>query len=378
MNPAFADLSAACTVFGQIGADARRDAMRIVASWPAVPVEIIRAAGYEMVLAQGAATPTPVADAVLEPGVFPSRLRHLVEAALTGRLAHVAAIVMSRTSDADYKAFLYLREFARRGKTATMPPVLLFDLLQSGGPAVAEHDRARMQALIVQLGELGGTPVTPEALSLQIAQGNHARTSGRTLLGLRQAAPRITGSDALAGLGAFWQLGFRRYAELVDRAVTTAAVAPLRPGARVLLAGVPVDSPSLHAGLESLECVVVDELSPFGHDAVAGDVSEVGDPLAALARHYWTHALSARTPASRILQRFTGALDGIDAVVFCLPAEDPTFGWDYPRLRDHLGARGTPHVVLTSDPQQAVPAREAQSLRALFTRSARRLQVRHG
>jgi hypothetical protein len=34
---------------------------------------------------------------------------------LTGRLSHVARIVIPRTSDPDYKCFLYLREFVRRG-----------------------------------------------------------------------------------------------------------------------------------------------------------------------------------------------------------------------------------------------------------------------
>ena len=41
----------------------------------------------------------PAADRVLEPDLFPNRLRQLVEAALTERLANVAAIVLPRSSD---------------------------------------------------------------------------------------------------------------------------------------------------------------------------------------------------------------------------------------------------------------------------------------
>ena len=89
--------------FRVLGRDAARDRDAVVISWPSVPVEIIRAAGLRAVVARGGAEPTPAADAVLEPELFPSRLHQLVEAALTGRLAQVAAIVLPRTSDPDYK-----------------------------------------------------------------------------------------------------------------------------------------------------------------------------------------------------------------------------------------------------------------------------------
>ena len=107
-----------------------------VLSWPSVPIEIVRAAGLRPVIARGSVAPTPAADAHLEPDIFPSRLRSLVEAALTGHLSRAARIVIPRTSDADYKCFLYLREFVRLGIASTLAPVLLFDLLQSQGPDV--------------------------------------------------------------------------------------------------------------------------------------------------------------------------------------------------------------------------------------------------
>ncbi|HUO66137.1 MAG TPA: hypothetical protein VMV37_01290, partial [Gammaproteobacteria bacterium] len=108
--------------FRALGSDAARDRDAVVISWPSVPVEIVRAAGLRAVVARSGAEPTPAADAVLEPGLFPSRLHQLVEAALTGRLAHAAAIVLPRTSDPDYKCFLYLRELLRRRAVGALPP----------------------------------------------------------------------------------------------------------------------------------------------------------------------------------------------------------------------------------------------------------------
>src|SRR6185295_18274337 len=96
-------------------------------------VEIVRAAGLRMVMAVGSSTPAEAADRHLERDIFPSRIRHLVDDALTGRLAPAARIVIPRTSDVDYKCFLYLREFVRTGTAPALPRAILFDLLQSHG-----------------------------------------------------------------------------------------------------------------------------------------------------------------------------------------------------------------------------------------------------
>src|SRR5688572_4202759 len=126
--------------FWELGPDAARDRLTVVMSWPSVPVELVRAAGLLPVFARGRNAPTPAADRVLEPELFPNRLRQLVEAALTQRLANVAAVVLPRSSEPDYKCFLYLRELARRGVVTRLPPVLLFDLLQSDHPDTREYN----------------------------------------------------------------------------------------------------------------------------------------------------------------------------------------------------------------------------------------------
>src|SRR6187401_1164755 len=105
---------------------------------------------------RGASAPTPAADVHLEPGIFPSRLRWLVEDALTGRLAHAARIIIPRTSDADYKCFLYLREFVRKGVAKALAPIVLYDLLQSRGGEVRNHDVARTRALLDTLASCSG------------------------------------------------------------------------------------------------------------------------------------------------------------------------------------------------------------------------------
>jgi benzoyl-CoA reductase/2-hydroxyglutaryl-CoA dehydratase subunit BcrC/BadD/HgdB len=378
-SSAVAELTAGFDVpFGALGHDAEQDRSTVVISWPSVPVEIVRATGFRPVVARGIATPTPEADAVLEADLFPSRIRQLVEAALTGRLAHVAAIVLPRTSEADYKCFLYLRELVRRGVVAILPPVWLFDLLQSTGPEVPQYDSARARDFLDKLAALSGVHPEPDELRAQIALTNRARAAARRLDALRRYAPRVAGAEAVPLLGAFWQLDPERYAALVEAAVTGFAERSPLGGPRVLLAGAPVDSTTLHAAIETEGAVVVAELSPFGSAVAAPDVDASGEPVPALAEHYRNQSIDARLPVATLMRRIEESLDGVDAVVISLPPDDSSFGWDYPRLRELLERRSIPHAMLQGDPVATATAAVREDVRRLLGAVAHERDTRRG
>jgi hypothetical protein len=352
--------------FTALGGHAARDRDTVVISWPSVPVELIRAAGFSPVVARGCGAPTPAADRVLEPDLFPSRLRQLVETAMTGRLAGVAAIVLPRSSDPDYKCFLYLRELVRRGVTPALPPVLLFDLLQSDGADAQAYNTARARALSQLLASRAGRGPEPEDLPRAIASANRARAAARRLDAPRREAPRIAGADALPLLGAFWQLEPERYATLAAAALDSLAGRAVLAGPRVLLAGAPVDSTALHAAIEAEGAVVVAELSPFGSAGISAAVEASGDPFAALAEHYRRESIDARLPVKALMRKLGDALGTVAAVVIALPPDDQSFGWDYPRARELLAARSIPHIVLEGDPALGVTVADRDRVRALL------------
>jgi hypothetical protein len=353
------------------------DSETVVISWPSVPVEFIRAAGFKAVLASGSPEPTPAADTVLEAGIFPSRLRQLVEFALTGRLSKLAAIVLPRTSDVDYKCFLYLREFARRRIGAALPPVLLFDLLQSRGPSVREYNAQRARALLDQLAGLSGRHQAAQAVGSEVEDANLARHAARRLMSLRTGSPRVGGTEAIPMLAAFWQQSAREYASHANAATDTLATRSPLAGPRVLLAGVPVDSPQLHAAIESHAATVTVEISPFGSDVAGPDIATDTDPFAAITDWYAQHITTPRTPVGTIVDRVEQCLVGIDAAVLCLPPEDVTFGWDYPRLRALLARRAVPHIVIAADPSAPLPAQDQRNLLTLL-QNAGQMELRHG
>ena len=364
--------------FSALGRDAARDGRTVVVSWPSVPVELVRSAGFAPVFARGRNAPTPAADRVLELHLFPNRLRQLVEAALTGRLSAVAAIVLPRSSDPDYKCFLYLRELARRGAAAGLPPVLLFDLLHTDFPEARAYNAERGRWLFKELASLAARPGEEDELRRTIANANRARAVARRLHALRAGAPRVSGVDALALLGAFWQLEAERYFSLADAAAKALIPRARLEGVRVLVAGEPVDGTALHAAIEAEGAIVVAELSPFGGCGTDADVDGSDDAFVALAAHYGQRSIDARLPIKALMRRLDDALAAVDAVVISVPPDDATFGFDYPRYRELLARHAIPHTVVRGDPAGGATAMDRERIRSLLDDARARQESRRG
>ena len=358
--------------------DAKHDGRGVVMSWPSVPIEIVRAAGLVPIIARGGLSATPMADAYLEPGIFPGRLRMLGEAALTGRLSSAARIIVPRTSDPDYKFFLYLREFVRLGLAPALPPVVLFDLLQSQGPDVRSYNAARSHDLLHELTKVSNRMVTFDDVRQEITRSNAARSASRRLMSLRRGMPRVTGTEVFPLLCAFWSVDPEVYAALAGAAADEIAGRAPLIGPRVLLAGAPVDGTALHSAIEAHGAVVVSEIGPWTNGAAGADVVCDDNPMTALADKYGADAIGPRTPAAKLQGMISDLLDDVDAVVVSLPAEDMTFGWDYPALRDLARTKGIPHTCLVSDSCGPVSAADEERLDTLIHALPVRTEVRRG
>ena len=359
-------------------ADWAADRNAVVVSWPSVPIEIIRAAGLRPFFARGSAIATPAADEHVEADIFPSRLRSLVDAALTGRLSHAAGIVIPRTSDPDYKCFLYLREFVRLGITQALPPILLFDLLQSQGPDVRNYNATRTRALFEELATIAGRKASLDDLRHEIVQTNAARAAARRLAAQRRGAPRVAGSEVFPLLGAFWRMAPDDYAALAGKAADEIERRSPLTGPRVLLAGAPVDTPALHPAIECRGAVVVGEVGPWGSGAAGDDVICGDDPITGLSEKYRADTIGPRTPANAMRNLIASALAQVDAVVVSLPPDDTAFGWDYPALRGLLETRRIPHTCLHGDPYQPLSPSDTGRIDALLNAAAARAEVLHG
>ena len=251
-------------------------------------------------------------------------------------------------------------------------------MVRSADDAARTYNADRARELLARLARLAGREPGPDSLREAIAGANRARAAARRLVALRVDKPRITGSDAMPLLGAFWQLEPERYASLATAAVDSLTRRAPLDAPRVLVAGVPVDGTTLHADIEAAGAVVVAELSPFGTSGARADIEVSGDPFAALADYYARKSIDARLPVNALMQELDDALRIADAVVISLPADDASFGWDYRRIRELLARRSIPHTVLTGDAASGLTAADRARIDSLLRAAAAQREKRCG
>jgi benzoyl-CoA reductase/2-hydroxyglutaryl-CoA dehydratase subunit BcrC/BadD/HgdB len=343
-----------------------------------VPWELIRASGCFPVLLAPALdalkSPTPFADPLMEP-VFEPKIRALFEAVLSGAWHFLQLLVIPRTSEPEYKLYLYLREVERQKLSVAVPPLCLYDLLHTRSPISRKYGLDRTRDLIGRLRQIG--PVHGKSLSKAVAESNRARAALRRLQSLRTGeAPRISGTDALVISGALYFMDRAVYAKLANRACREIKSAkPLR-GPRLLIKGTPLYHPRLHQALEAHGAVVTAEDDWWGARAAGANILSAGSIHAfvrAIFENYYLSAPSPRvSPAAAADLWFQEAVKhGIDGVVFYLPPDDDVYGWDYPRQRDFVRACGIPSLLIREEASRGLSA-ELNGRVGKFVETARR------
>jgi benzoyl-CoA reductase/2-hydroxyglutaryl-CoA dehydratase subunit BcrC/BadD/HgdB len=321
-----------------------------------VPWELLRAAGLHPVLLSPRRKPTPLADRYME-DAFSARIKAIFDFLISSEGERLAAVVIPRTSEQEHKLYLYLREVARQGLEQTPKPIL-YNLLHARSPEAEAYGLGRTHDLKQQLEQLTGRPVEPDALREAVAEGNAARQAIRALLQQREGtAPRLSGSEALALIGAWYFMDRSEYALLAQEALREIEVRTPLEGPRILIKGSPLDSPDLCAAIESHGAVVVAEDDWWGSRAAGRDINTTIDPVRAIFEKYYFDAPSPRVfPAEISDVWFHSKASEMDGVIFYLPLEDDVLGWDYPRLRAFLNDRAIPHLMVRSDSSGEIAA----------------------
>lgn len=315
-----------------------------------VPWELIAAAEMYPVMLRSEEGPTPFADEFMEPQVFPFRIRSIFDQIVSGRWP-LKAVIIPRTSEQEYKLFLYLREIARQYPDKALPPVYLYDLPHSRSEGSRAYGLAVTRALKEQLEAISGTAIAPDDIARSIAESNAARSAVRSLVALRCEAPRISGCLALSLIGPFWSIPRKKYGELAHKAAVKLRGSSASDAPRVLVKGPSMDQSTLHTVLESCGALVVSEDDWWGERSAGKDIATDGDPIVACFEKYYSDSPSPRTfPSSVADAWFEGrSREGIEGVIFYLPDDDHVSGWDYPKQKNFLDALGIPSLVIRCD-----------------------------
>ncbi|MCA1646076.1 MAG: 2-hydroxyacyl-CoA dehydratase family protein, partial [Chloroflexi bacterium] len=185
-----------------------------------IPSELILASGrFPALIAADLGHPTPTADIYMEPVIEPET-KSLFENALSGEFESFDLLILSR---AYAHLYYYLKEAYRLGRAAKVPPLHIFDLMQSQRDAVRTYNFGRLQALVERLERVVGRPITDEQLGAAISLTNRGRALQRELLERRWRA-EVSGVDAMQALGAGYFMPPDAYAEAL-----AAYVAQLQP-----------------------------------------------------------------------------------------------------------------------------------------------------
>jgi benzoyl-CoA reductase/2-hydroxyglutaryl-CoA dehydratase subunit BcrC/BadD/HgdB len=316
------------------------------------PWELIKAAGaFPCVINYGNANHTDIGS-FMEEGVFEERIRAIFGAAISGELQYLNLLLMPRTSEQEHKLYLYLREVARQHPARRIPSIYLYDMLHTRSPESYSYGLERMLCLKKRLEELTGKIIDEAALLHAIEESNSVRKAIRKLLCLRRLEPRVAGTEALALIGASFFMGSREYARLAELAVEMIEGRNPHAGKRLMIEGSSLNHRGLHRALEKHGAIVVAEDDWWGSRSAGEDIADgSNDLLKAIFEKYYLDAPSPRLFPFEIADAWfqRESTDGIDGVVFYLPPEDCVAGWDYPRRRHYLDARGIPHLLVRED-----------------------------
>ncbi|UJQ93359.1 2-hydroxyacyl-CoA dehydratase family protein [Mariluticola halotolerans] len=321
LAPARAKKEAGTMVFGVLGA--------------AAPREVIEAAGgFGVRLRGGPQGATPRADRFMEP-VHEMWLRQVFDTLLSGEFDLLDAIVVPRSSEGLLQ-FYYLVEYVRSVEPdLKLPPLILFDLLQTPGKLTEDYVHQRVLGLAETFGTITGKPVTAEALSTQIAHANGARAAFRAATRL----PGATGAQRLR-LAAAGQLldaaDFRLLCETAGDAWH--GDIPARPG--IFVSGAGHESPMIYDVIAAAGIDVIGEDHDWGERLYAHDIATEADPFRAVARHYQIHGITPRQFEPGPPADDQTGTDAPAGALFCFDEHDDTFGWDYPAHRSRLAAAG--------------------------------------
>jgi benzoyl-CoA reductase/2-hydroxyglutaryl-CoA dehydratase subunit BcrC/BadD/HgdB len=317
-----------------------------------VPWELIRAAGaFPFVINSGNAKHTDIGR-FMEEDVFEERIRAIFGAAISGDLQYLSLLLIPRTSEQEYKLYLYLREVARQHPTGRIPPIYLYDMLHTHSSESYSYGLERTRRLKERLEELTGKLIEDAALLHAVKESNSARKKIRKLLSLRRQEPRVTGAEALALIGALYFMRRDEYARVAHKAVAVIEDRNPLAGKRLMITGSSLSHRGLHQALEKHGAIVVAEDDWWGSRSAGEDIADrSNDLLKAIFEKYYLDTPSPRLFPFEIADAWfqQASTDGIDGVVFYLPPEDCVVGWDYPRRRHYLDEKGIPHLLVRED-----------------------------
>lgn len=321
-----------------------------------VPMELIAAAGCVPVRIAPVQGDTALADRFVDPVSDPD-VRRIFELYASGELDALSLLIVPRSSEAQHKLYLSLREARRAGVTRRGPELWLYDIPHTQRPSSHAYGLARSRALWQALAALGGTSCDEVALRQAVTAGNRTRALLGRLHEQRWHVP-VSGRESHVATGALRFMPRDAGHLSMQQWLEAGGPQAVPSGPRLLVRGVPQDHDRLHALVESLGARIVAEDDDWGARAGGPLIPPNLEPLRAVFEHYWRDVPCVRVHPSRDAWfKATVARPGLDGLLFYLPRPDDVHGWAYPADRELAERHGLPSLLIRDD------ARDTDALR---------------
>jgi benzoyl-CoA reductase/2-hydroxyglutaryl-CoA dehydratase subunit BcrC/BadD/HgdB len=275
---------------------------------------------------------SPLADDVLGPRVDVSA-RQVLGALVDGTLP-VDFLLVSHESDSTVRLFTSLRALAH-DEPCRFPPFAFVDLLHLPTDTTAAYNVERIRELAGVLESWTGLPIEPDTVRAAIAEADETRRLLRGVTALRRANS-LSGSDALAVIGAAAALPAASVNPLLEALLVEAEASLPAPRRRVYLTGSAHETDAVYREIEADGSLVVGEDHGFGELLADGSVGEAED---ALATYYGSRsALALRDDPDARAERIAreAAAARADVVLAWIRTGDDALAWGLPALREQL------------------------------------------
>ncbi|WP_457419366.1 2-hydroxyacyl-CoA dehydratase [Roseateles sp. P5_E7] len=326
-----------------------------------VPVELIVAAGCMPVrIAPVQGDPT-LSDRFIE-SVSDTDVRLIFQLYCSGALDALDLLIVPRSTESQHKLYLALREARRAGVTSHGPGLWLYDIPHTQRASSHAYGVTRTHALWQALADIGGTTCDSAALQQAIHAANRSRALLRRMHDQRWQQP-VSGRQAHVATGALRFMPPDAGHAALQAWLDAGGPAPVSPGPRLLVRGVPQDHAELHRLVESLGARIVAEDDDWGSRAGDPLISEDAEPLEAVFEHHWRDVPCVRVhPNPDAWFKAAVASPGLDGALFYLPRPDDVYGWSYPGDRELAERHGLPSLLIRDDarkPELIKPALQA-------------------
>lgn len=346
-----------------------------------VPEELILAAGFLPLRLSG----DPNSGTELARKNYVPRARNredfvhsMLNMLLSGQYDYLDYLVVPHARETIRRLYQVLLQVKETNPETTLPELYYLDVLHTTFFTSGLYNRERLLGLKKQLEIWSGQAITDDMLSEAIAVTNESKRLMQKMAACRtEAAPKISGTDALQIIGSSMFMSKKQHNELLGQYLQNIPPPSGPVGIRLFLAGSPLDNLQLYRIIESLPATIVAEDNCWGNRIFETSIDTTLDPFEAIAERYLTKPPCNRIyPLSRRVEYCVASAGraGADAAIIFVYERDSAEAWEVPDKIQALESAGIPVLYLKQQPylienEDAIRSRVNEFLSSINTKN---------